>query len=173
MTVNLEDEYGLDLEIDCEETVRLVAERVLETEGCPYEAQVNVLLTSDEEIHRLNREFRDVDRPTDVLSFPQTEYERPADFSWAEAHEADCFDPDSGELLLGDIVISLDRTAEQARLYGHSVRREFAFLIAHSMLHLLGYDHMTEEEAADMERRQSAVLEQLHITREDQSSNGQ
>ena len=154
MTLNLEDEYGLELGIDYEGTASLVISQVLEEEGCPYEA-----------IHRMNREYRDVDRPTDVLSFPQVEYESPVDFSWAEAHERDCFDPDTGELLLGDIVISLDKVKEQAEKYGHGVRREYAFLIAHSMLHLLGYDHMTEDEAKDMETRQSAVLEHLNITR--------
>ena len=140
MTLNLEDEYGLELGIDYEGTASLVISQVLEEEGCPYEAEVNLLLTSNEEIHRMNREYRDVDRPTDVLSFPQVEYESPVDFSWAEAHERDCFDPDTGELLLGDIVISLDKVKEQAEKYGHGVRREYAFLIAHSMLHLLGYD---------------------------------
>ena len=113
----------------------------------------------------MNREYREVDRPTDVLSFPQVEYETPADFSWAEEHEVDCFDPDSGELLLGDIVISADKVAAQAEEYGHSRRREYAFLIAHSMLHLMGYDHMTETEAADMERRQKEILEGIHIPR--------
>ena len=165
MTLNLEDEYGLELGIDYEGTASLVISQVLEEEGCPYEAEVNLLLTSNEEIHRMNREYRDVDRPTDVLSFPQVEYESPVDFSWAEAHERDCFDPDTGELLLGDIVISLDKVKEQAEKYGHGVRREYAFLIAHSMLHLLGYDHMTEDEAKDMETRQSAVIEHLNITR--------
>ena len=165
MTLNLEDEYGLELGIDYEGTASLVISQVLEEEGCPYEAEVNLLLTSNEEIHRMNREYRDVDRPTDVLSFPQVEYESPVDFSWAEAHERDCSDPDTGELLLGDIVISLDKVKEQAEKYGHGVRREYAFLIAHSMLHLLGYDHMTEDEAKDMETRQSAVLEHLNITR--------
>lgn len=165
MTLNLEDEYGLELGIDYEGTASLVISQVLEEEGCPYEAEVNLLLTSNEEIHRMNREYRDVDRPTDVLSFPQVEYESPVDFSWAEAHERDCFDPDTGKLLLGDIVISLDKVKEQAEKYGHGVRREYAFLIAHSMLHLLGYDHMTEDEAKDMETRQSAVLEHLNITR--------
>ena len=144
MTLNLEDEYGLELGIDYEGTASLVISQVLEEEGCPYEAEVNLLLTSNEEIHRMNREYRDVDRPTD---------------------ERDCFDPDTGELLLGDIVISLDKVKEQAEKYGHGVRREYAFLIAHSMLHLLGYDHMTEDEAKDMETRQSAVLEHLNITR--------
>ncbi len=165
MTLNLEKEYDLELGLEYEETAKMVINQVLEEEGCPYEVEVNLLLTSDEEIHRMNREYREVDRPTDVLSFPQVEYEAPADFSWAEEHEVDCFDPDSGELLLGDIVISLDKVKEQAEKYGHGVRREYAFLIAHSMLHLLGYDHMTESEAADMEARQSRVLEHLNITR--------
>ena len=166
MTLDLEDEYGLDLGFDYEKTATEVIDQVLEEEGCPYEAQVNLLLTSDSEIHRMNMEYREVDRPTDVLSFPQVEYESPADFSWAEEHEMDCFDPDTGELFLGDIVISLDKVKEQAEKYNHSVRREFAFLVAHSMLHLLGYDHMTPEEAKDMESRQSAVLEHLGITRD-------
>lgn len=165
MTLNLEKEYDLDLGLDYEAVAQSVIDQVLEEEGCPYEAQVNLLLTSDEEIHHMNREYRDVDRPTDVLSFPQVEYGSPADFSWAETHEIDCFDPDSGELLLGDIVISLDKVKEQAEKYGHGVKREYAFLIAHSMLHLLGYDHMTEEERLDMEARQTRVLEQLQITR--------
>ena len=78
----------------------------------------------------------------------------------------DCFDPDTGELFLGDIVISLDKVKEQAEKYNHSVRREFAFLVTHSMLHLLGYDHMTPEEAKDMESRQAAALEHLGITRD-------
>ena len=152
MTLDLEDEYGLDLGFDYEKTATEVINQVLEEEGCPYEAQVNLLLTSDPEIHRMNMDYREVDRPTDV--------------SWAEEHEMDCFDPDTGELFLGDIVISLDKVKEQAEKYNHSVRREFAFLVAHSMLHLLGYDHMTPEEAKDMESRQSAVLEHLGITRD-------
>lgn len=166
MTLNVEKEYARDLGIDYEETAGMVVRRVLEEENCPYEAEVNLLLVSDEEIQRLNLEHRQVDAPTDVLSFPQAEYDSPGDFSWAEAHESDCFNPDTGELVLGDIVVSLDRVEEQAENYGHSVRREFAFLIAHSMLHLLGYDHMTEEDAALMESRQAAVLEHLGITRE-------
>ena len=100
MTLNIEEEYALDLGVDYEGTARLVIDRVLESEKCPYEAEVNLLLVSDEEIHRMNREFRQIDRSTDVLSFPQVEYTSPADFSWAEEHEADCFDPDSGELVL-------------------------------------------------------------------------
>lgn len=165
MTLNLEKEYELEFGLDYEEIACLVINQVLEDENCPYETEINLLLTSDEEIHRINLEYRDIDRPTDVLSFPQVEYETPSDFSWAEEHEIDCFQPDTGELCLGDIIISLDKVKEQAEQYGHGVKREFAFLIAHSMFHLLGYDHMTQEEAAVMEEKQSAVLEKLGITR--------
>ena len=165
MTLNVEKEYGLDLGLDYENIARQVIEQALESEGCPYEAEVNLLLTSDEGIHEINLEYRGIDAPTDVLSFPQIEYEAPADFSWAESHETDCFHPETGELLLGDIIVSLDKVVEQAEKYRHGRKREFAFLIAHSMLNLLGYDHMTEEEAADMEARQSSVLACLNINR--------
>lgn len=93
-------------------------------------------------------------------------YETPGDFSFLEEDSEDCFDPDSGELLLGDIVISADKVAAQAEEYGHSRRREYAFLIAHSMLHLMGYDHMTPEDAAEMERLQEEILQQLGISRQ-------
>ena len=133
---------------------------------CPYEAQVSILITDDDEIHRINLEQRQIDRPTDVLSFPMVNYETPGDFSFLEEDSEDCFDPDSGELLLGDIVISADKVAAQAKEYGHSRRREYAFLIAHSMLHLMGYDHMTPEDAAEMERLQEEILQQLGISRQ-------
>lgn len=165
MTLNIEKEYDPGLGLDYEAIAAQVVAQVLEEEGCPYESEINLLLTSDEEIHRINLEYRQIDRPTDVLSFPQVEYEVPADFSWAESHEMDCFNPDTGELILGDIIVSLDKVKEQAEKYNHGVKREFAFLVAHSMLHLLGYDHMTESEAAAMEARQSAVLDHLGITR--------
>lgn len=165
MTLNVEKEYDLELGINYEETAELVAELVLTEENCPYEAEVSLLLTSDEEIHKLNLAYRGIDRATDVLSFPQISYEAPGDFTWAEDHETECFNPDTGEMFLGDIIISLDKVREQAARYGHGQKREFAFLVAHSMLHLLGYDHMTEEDAADMEARQSAVLQRAGIER--------
>ena len=132
--------------------------------NCPYEAEVNLVLTDNEEIRRTNREFRDIDRETDVLSFPMLEYDRPGDFSHAEKDES-CFNPDTGELILGDIMISVPKLNEQAEAYGHSQLREYAFLIAHSLLHLMGYDHMEPEEAALMEGRQREILEDLGITR--------
>ena len=164
MTLNLEDEYGLELGIDYEGTASLVISQVLEEEGCPYEAEVNLLLTSNEEIHRMNREYRDVDRPTDVLSFPMIDYETAGNFLFLEEAE-DCFHPETGELILGDIVISKEKVLAQAEEYGHSVEREYAFLIAHSMLHLFGYDHMEEEERIVMEEKQREILERLQILR--------
>lgn len=166
MTVYLENETDVSFDFDTEKTAYAVAGKVLETEKCPYEATVNVLLTDDQGIRQFNRDFREMDRPTDVLSFPNIMYEVPADFGHVEEEAADCFEPDTGELVLGDIIISAERVREQAKAYGHSEKREFAFLVAHSMLHLLGYDHMTEEEAAVMEEKQEKALQELQITRE-------
>lgn len=164
MTLNIEIEYDRPLEFSCEEIAEKVAEAALDYEKCPYEAEINLVLTGNEEIQNTNREFRDIDRVTDVLSFPMLEYPAPADFSCAEEDDS-CFNPDTGELMLGDIMICIPRMQEQAESYGHGQIREFAFLIAHSMLHLMGYDHMTVQEAEVMERKQAEILENLGITR--------
>lgn len=166
MTLFLENETDKIFTFDVEETARQVIEGVLDMEECPYETQVNVLLTDNEGIREYNREYRSIDRETDVLSFPNLEFEIPGVYEVKEEQEADCFDPDTGELILGDIIISVDRVAEQAESYGHSQRREFAFLVAHSMLHLSGYDHMESEEAKVMEAKQEQVLQKLGITRD-------
>ena len=166
MTFYVENETEVTFPFDVEEVVELVAEAVLDEEECPYESQVNVLLTDNEGIHEFNREHRGIDRETDVLSFPNVDFETEGDFDIDEECEADYFDPDTGELILGDIIISVDKVLEQAENYGHSTKREFAFLVAHSMLHLCGYDHMEEEEAKVMEAKQEAILTALGITRE-------
>ncbi len=163
VSIEADGDFGFDLQ----EITDLVMNAVLDAENCPYEASINLFLVDDEEIHRINRETRQIDRATDVLSFPNLNYEKPGDFSDAESHMLDCFDPDSGELLLGDIIISADHVRAQAKEYNHSLKREFAFLVAHSMFHLCGYDHMTEEEAGIMEEKQEKVLQMLRITRED------
>ena len=149
-----------------EETVEQVATAVLDMEGCPYEIQLNVLLTDNDGIHAYNKEYRKIDRETDVLSFPNLDFDEPGDFEICEDREAGYFDPDTGELILGDIIISVDRVKEQAESYGHSQKREFAFLVAHSMLQLCGYDHMEEDEAMVMEAKQEQVLASLGITRD-------
>ena len=164
MRIYLEDEGELDLPLNYLELANEVGEAVLDHEKCPYEAQVELLLTMDNEIHAINKEFREIDRATDVLSFPMIEYDEAGKFDFLEEAE-DCFDPDSGELMLGNIVISKEKVISQAEEYGHSIKREYAFLIAHSMLHLLGYDHIEADERVIMEEKQRVILEELGITR--------
>ena len=165
MTFCVENETNQELPFDVEDILGKVIERALEQEGCPYEANVAVLLTDNEGIHAMNKEFRQIDKPTDVLSFPNVDYDAPADFTGIEDYVEDYFDPETGELILGDIVISVDKVLEQAEKYGHDVKREYAFLIAHSMLHLFGYDHMDEVERENMELKQEEILTHLNITR--------
>ena len=164
MTVDLEYEAEEDLQLDCGALANQVAEQVLQMEQFPYEAQINVVLTSEKEVQRVNLEFRDINAPTDVLSFPMIPFPYPGEYSILEEDDS-YVDLDTGELMLGDIMISVPRVIRQAEEYGHSIRREFCFLIAHSMLHLLGYDHMTQEEAKVMEEKQEAALQALSITR--------
>lgn len=167
MTSYVENETKKEFSFDVQELFEKIVDAVLEMEQCPYEVCINLLLTDNEGIRNYNRDYREIDRETDVLSFPNIDYEEEGDFSIVEEmDEADCFDPDSGELILGDIIISVDKVEEQAKTYGHSVLREFAFLTAHSMFHLCGYDHMEADEATVMEQKQEAILTQLGITRE-------
>lgn len=165
MSLYMEEEGQLMLPVDTEEIAKLVVHAVLEEVSCPYEAEVSLLLTTDEAIQELNRMFRQIDRSTDVLSFPMLEFERPGDFSGIGEETPDLFEPESGELLLGDIVISKEKVLAQAEAYGHSVKREYAFLIAHSMLHLCGYDHIEETERAVMEKKQNEIMEKIEILR--------
>lgn len=165
MTLYLENEAEARFSFSTEETAKLVIEAVLDSEGCPFDATVNLLITDNEGIREFNRQYREIDRETDVLSFPNLDFDHPGDFSRAEDHQADYFDPDSGELVLGDVIISADKVKEQAENYGHDEKREFAFLVAHSMLHLCGYDHVEDEERLVMEKKQEAVLQGLGITR--------
>lgn len=164
VTIEYECETDFDLGLDCPVLAKTVAEKVLDMEKCPWDAQVNLVLTDNEEIQRVNTEFREIAAPTDVLSFPMIPFETPADYAIVEEDQS-YFDLDTDELLLGDIMISVDKVFAQAEEYGHSVTREFCFLVAHSMLHLLGYDHMTPEEAVVMENKQRTALDELGITR--------
>ena len=164
MTIEIENDYGELMIEDWEQVIKNVVNAALDHEKCPYEAQVFVMLINNEEIRQINFEQRKIDRPTDVLSFPLFQYENPADFDELEEVD-DAFHPDSGELMLGDIIISVDKVKEQAESYGHSQVRELAFLVAHSMLHLMGYDHMLEEERLEMERRQEEILALCHYSR--------
>ena len=164
MTLFFEEEGDLNLPLSCEELASKVILASLDYVDCPYDAEVNLLLTMNAEIHQMNLDFRQIDRPTEVLSFPMVNYEEAGNFDFLE--EADeYFHPESGELMLGDIVISKEKVISQAEEYGHSVEREYAFLIAHSMLHLFGYDHVEEGERIEMEAKQKAILDKLAIFR--------
>lgn len=162
----VENETECNFDFDIEKVVESVVIEVLDSEGCPYESQLNVLLTDNEGIRMFNKVYRNIDKETDVLSFPNLDFEEPGFYEVDEEAEADYFDPESGELILGDIIISVDKVKEQSESYGHSQKREFAFLVAHSMLHLAGYDHMEPDEAKVMEAKQEAVLQKLNITRD-------
>lgn len=164
MTLLFEEEGELKLDLPCEALAVKVIETALDYVKCPYEAEVNLLLTMNEEIKEMNTNFRGIERPTDVLSFPMVDYEEPGDFSFLENTDS-YFHPESGELMLGDIVISKEKVIAQADEYGHSVEREYAFLIAHSMLHLFGYDHTEEDERQLMEEKQEEILGILQILR--------
>ncbi len=166
MTSYVENAVNACFEFDIKEILEKVMVDVLENEKCPYEAQVNLLLTDDEGIREYNREYRNKNEPTDVLSFPMIDYEKEADFSIVENKEADYFEPETGELILGDIIISADRVRKQAAEFGHSQKRELAFLVTHSLLHLCGYDHIEPEDAVVMEKKQEEVLSRLGIKRD-------
>ena len=164
MTIGIEYETEIMLDIAYEDIVRRVVLAAIEYEHCPYEAEVDVLFTDNASIAEINREYRKIDAPTDVLSFPASDYETPADFDSLK-ERMDCFHPETGELLLGDIVLSVEKILSQAEEYGHTRERELGFLVAHSMLHLFGYDHMADGEREEMERRQEAILEGIGLTR--------
>ena len=164
MTIQIDYETDRQLDIDYTALANKVAQQILDSENCPYEASVNLVITDNEEIKRVNAEFRNINAPTDVLSFPMIPFETPADYSVVEDQD-EYFGLDTDELLLGDVMISVDRVFSQAEEYGHSTEREFSFLFAHSMLHLLGYDHMEPDEAAVMEKKQAQALEVLGIRR--------
>lgn len=137
--------------------IRRTVRTALSEEGVTVPCEVDVLLTDDEGIRGLNREMRGVDKPTDVLSFPMFQYEPglpPTDLNDA--------DPATGLVPLGDMAVSMERVRAQAAEYGHSERRELSYLVTHSVLHLLGYDHLDEgPQKARMREREEAVLAAL------------
>lgn len=146
------DQKKIKMTPDLRRLVKRAVLAVLDFEDFGRRAEVSVTFTDNEGIHALNREYRNVDRPTDVLSFP--------------LFDGEDYDTDGDAVLLGDIVISLERAQTQAEEYGHSFEREVAFLTVHSMLHLLGYDHETSpEDERDMFARQDEILISAGMTR--------
>lgn len=171
MSVNISYDTDISLDIpDYEDVIRDVIEKALEVEGCPYATEVNVTIADDDYIKEINTDFRGINNATDVLSFPAIEYDTPGDFEslkdYLEENDYIFFNPDSGELIFGDIIISANKVIDQAKEYGHSGKRELAFLVAHSMLHLSGYDHEEPADAEIMEKKQDEILNELGITRD-------
>ena len=160
MKHNILFDAEVDVPSGVEEWLRTVIAAALEAEGMALPCEVNVLFTNDEGIHRINLDMRGVDRPTDVLSFPMF------DLTPGEHPGQEDADPATGLIPLGDMCISLERAAAQAEEFGHSVRRELCYLTVHSVLHLLGYDHLDEGPMkAQMRGREEAILGALGIGR--------
>lgn len=146
---------------DLTSLIKSVCDTALSYEECEFDAQISVTLTDNNTIHEINAEHRGIDRPTDVLSFPMLEFN---ENGIADSSE---FEYDGDFVMLGDIVISVEQAIIQAKEFGHSITREIAFLTAHSMLHLLGYDHeLSDEDDALMRQKQNDLLNILNITRE-------
>ena len=149
--MNVQDSF--DVSYNLKMLIRRAIIASLEYEGFDNDVEISLTFTDNEGIRTLNNNFRGIDKATDVLSFPLTDY---------DGTELPIDEP---EISLGDIVLSLERAAEQAEEFGHSFEREVAFLTVHSMLHLLGYDHVnSEEEDAEMRRRQREILENMGLT---------
>ena len=158
MTVEIIDEIQTEQSKQAGEIIKTVAIAAAESEMHRDDFEVTVTLTDNDTIRSINREHREVDRETDVLSFPL----------WnIPINEEPFVDPETGNIMLGDIVISIPKMQQQAEEYGHSEKRETAYLCVHAMLHLFGYDHMEEEEKAQMRKREEEILSSLELTRED------
>jgi len=137
--------------------VKLCAEH----ENFPYSWEVCITLTDDKTIQEINRDYRQTDKPTDVLSFPLIQYDNRV----PQVMPGD-IDPETGRISLGDIIISVERAEEQAQNYGHSFEREIVFLAVHGMLHLLGHDHMNREDERIMSEKQRTVMDEIGLKRE-------
>ena len=156
ITENETEEIITDEQID---ELNAVCCEIMKNEDCNFDAEISFTFTDNEGIREINRDYRDIDRPTDVLSFPMLEF--------CDDEEDAEFETKDGFVMLGDIVISIERAREQAEEFGHSLRRELAFLTAHSMLHLLGYDHVDDPVGEKMmNEKQDAALNTLGITRD-------
>jgi probable rRNA maturation factor len=165
LPIMIENETDFDLNDAYTDLINQTVNTCLEYVKCPFETDVSITLVDNTAIREMNKTHRGIDRITDVLSFPLIEFEMPSDFSFITEEDDDYFNLDTGELLLGDIVISIEKAKEQAIEYEHSFERELGFLIVHSMLHLFGYDHMEDYEADLMFSIQESILEKVGLLR--------
>ncbi len=165
MNIFLENEIDAIFSFDLEKVAEQLINAALDYEDFPFDISVEINIVNNEMIREINKQYRKIDKATDVLSFPMINYPASGDYSQLEDDDSN-FDPEDGTLILGNIVISADKVREQALEYNHSELREYSFLIVHSMLHLFGYDHEDEKDAEVMFLRQEAILEKCGITRE-------
>lgn len=164
LKITLDCERGIKKHLRYAAWIRHAAAAVLKEENINGKAEVNILLTDDEGIQIMNRDFRQKDAVTDVLSFPANELQGPLAHALKSGFKPEK-DVRTGRMLLGDIAISIDKAKAQAKEYGHSEKREISFLTAHAMLHLTGYDHEADADEIAMREKQNNILNGLNIKR--------
>lgn len=159
------DKEGLGFNSDFEKLISEAVDSALKLEGFDFDYEISVAITGNAGIRVLNKQYRNIDRETDVLSFPMLQFDSFNPNRDRFTISDDEIDPETGCVVLGDIVISMEKAFEQAEEYGHSIERELAFLAVHSILHLLGYDHMTAHEEEEMIKKQELILESINLSR--------
>lgn len=169
LIIDYSNENDFETGFDFQNDAKLVISKALQNHNIDFDISVSLSLVTEEEIKECNDSFRNISSVTDVLSFPNLNFNDPGIIDkLPDAGDIDYFEyfnPDDGYLYLGDIIICFNRALQQSEEYGHSLRRELLFLVAHSILHLLGYDHMNDEERLVMEDKQRQILNELNITR--------
>lgn len=163
--INIENEIEFKFDFDYEDVIEKAIKFTAEYVNFPYEYEVNVLIVNNDEIKKINLDMRGIDAPTDVLSFPMLEYDEAGKFDSIDEENDALWNLESERIILGDIVLSVDKIFAQAKEYGHTPIREMSFLVVHSMLHLFGYDHINEEDKT-MEKLQETILNEMGIRRE-------
>ena len=163
--INIENEIEYDFGFDYISVIENAISYTSEFLKFPYEFEVNVLIVNNDEIKKINADMRNIDSATDVLSFPMLEYVAPGDFDSIDEENDALWNLENDRIILGDIVLSVDKILSQAKEFGHSTIREMSFLVVHSMLHLFGYDHMDEMDKT-MENLQETILNEMGIKRE-------
>jgi len=162
MLSHIEWLYG-EKTLEYEKLINKAIRVSLEYEGIETEIEIGVTIVDDAEMQKLNKTYRGIDTTTDVLSFPMVEYNDIESNTSVIAGQM--VSPESGRVYLGDIILSWDKVVEQSKIYGHTVQREIGFLVVHSLLHLVGYDHMIEKEEKVMNQKQEAILKGMGVSR--------
>ena len=165
MSIFIENELETDIPEDYKIIVEDIVEASIEYLECPYECEVNIIFTDNDGIREINNLHRGIDAPTDVLSFPMCQFGSTIDYDSLDASPLEYFNQDTGELMLGDIILNIDRINSQAEEYGHSFKRELSYMVVHSFYHLMGYDHMEEDEKKVMRQKEEFILDKLQILR--------